>query len=154
MLTRASSAWLRSLRSYVLFLILFNFLWEILQLPLYTIWTHKNYQEIVYAVLHCTVGDAIIGTFSLVLSLLFAGAETWPYSRFREVAISTIMLGVGYTVFSEWHNTTVTHSWTYTSAMPTLWGIGLAPVAQWIAVPGFSFWWVDRRNRDQNCITR
>ena len=145
MFTRASSVWSRSLRSYVFFLILFNILWEFLQLPLYTIWTHETYQEIVYMVLHCTAGDAMIGTLSLVLSLIFAGTETWPYGRFREVAISTILLGVGYTVVSEWHNTTVTYSWAYTSAMPTFFGIGLAPIAQWIVIPSFSFWWIRRR---------
>ena len=145
MITRTSSAWLRSLRSYVCSLILFNILWEILQLPLYTIWAHENYQKIVYVVLHCTAGDAMIGALSLVLSLLFVGTETWPYGRFREVVISTILLGVGYTVFSEWHNTTVTHNWAYTSAMPTFFGIGLAPIAQWIVIPGFSFWQTHRR---------
>ncbi len=146
MFSRASSAWLRSLKSYLFFLILFNVLWEILQLPLYTIWAHENYQEIVYAVLHCTAGDAMIGTFCIVLSLLFVGTENWPYGRFREVAISTILIGVGYTVFSEWRNTTVTHSWAYTSAMPTILGIGLAPVAQWIVIPSLAFWWAHRRS--------
>jgi hypothetical protein len=31
--------------------------------------------------------------------------------------------------------------------MPTLLGIGLAPMAQWLVIPGAVFWWLHRRLR-------
>lgn len=145
MLAEASPAWLHALRSYLLSVTLLHAGWEILQLPLYTIWSSGNGRDIIFAVLHCTAGDAMIATFSLVLSLLVGGAEEWPYSRFNAIALLATLFGVGYTVYSEWHNTTVTQSWSYTSAMPTIFGIGLAPVAQWIVIPVVVFWRLHRR---------
>ncbi|MDO9236468.1 MAG: hypothetical protein Q7U28_10630, partial [Aquabacterium sp.] len=56
-----------------------------------------------------------------------------------------ILNGIGYTVYSEWHNTTVTLNWAYSTAMPRIFGIGLSPVAQWLVIPSFVFWWIHRR---------
>lgn len=140
-----SPAWLGTLRTYVVLVTLLNLCWEILQLPLYTIWSTGSHRDIVFALLHCTAGDVLIAVCSLVFSLLMAGRQEWPDSRFKTIALITIQLGLGYTVYSEWHNTTVTQSWAYSAAMPRLFGIGLAPVAQWLFVPGFVFWWIYRR---------
>lgn len=145
MYARPSTMWLGTLRQYLLLVTLLNFVWEVLQLPLYTIWSDGDVPSIAVAVLHCTVGDALIAGFCLVLSLLLAGNEEWPFSRFKAVVFITILMGFGYTVFSEWRNTTVTHNWAYTTAMPTLLGIGLAPMAQWLVIPGIVFWWLHRR---------
>lgn len=50
-----------------------------------------------------------------------------------------MLFGAGYTIFSEWMNTTVLRSWTYSSAMPTIdlggFEIGLSPLAQWVVIP-------------------
>jgi hypothetical protein len=47
--------------------------------------------------------------------------------------------GVGYTIFSEWANTSVRQGWQYSALMPTLKlgsvVIGLSPLAQWIVLP-------------------
>jgi hypothetical protein len=134
------TSWLRTLRQYVLSVTLLNFLWEILQLPLYTLWSSKNNRDILFAVLHCTAGDLMIAVLCLMLSLLLAGSPEWPYHRFKAVALSTILFGVGYTIYSEWHNITVTHAWAYAAEMPVLFGIGLAPLAQWIVIPSVIFW--------------
>ena len=147
MYARTSPMWLGTLRQYLLLVTLLNSVWEVLQLPLYTIWSDGDVASIAVAVLHCTVGDALIAGSCLVLSLLLAGNEEWPYSRFKVIVLITILMGFGYTGYSEWRNTTVTHNWAYTSAMPTLLGIGLAPMAQWLVVPGVVFWWLLRRLR-------
>ena len=59
-----------------------------------------------------------------------------PDGSFR-VGVTTLSVGVGYTIFSEYFNTVVRRSWIYTELMPTLpwFGTGLAPLAQWIVVP-------------------
>ena len=63
------------------------------------------------------------------------------------MSFAAIVLGIGYTIFSEWLNVEVRRSWAYSSAMPVLpWlGTGLAPVLQWIFVPGFGFAMAARR---------
>ena len=66
------------------------------------------------------------------------GEANWPEAGFARVAVTATGLGVAaYTVVSEWLNTSVTQSWAYTKAMPTLppLGTGLAPLLQWLLLP-------------------
>lgn len=116
-----------------------NLAWEILQLPLYTLWQKSTPSALAFAVVHCTAGDVLIAFFALLVALALARASDWPATRFWRVAVITCALGLGYTVFSEWNNTVVTRSWEYTSYMPQLWGIGLSPIAQWVIIPGLIF---------------
>lgn len=116
-----------------------NLGWEILQLPLYTLWSESTLSAIGFAVVHCTVGDVLIAGLSLTAALILVGSKHWPHARFLSVALLTVTFGVSYTVFSEWNNTVVTRNWTYSSLMPTLWGVGLSPIAQWIVIPGAIF---------------
>lgn len=51
--------WPQSLRRYLCVSIVANLVWEILQLPLYTLWATGTRREQAFAVLHCTIGDAI-----------------------------------------------------------------------------------------------
>lgn len=145
MTERASPKWLRMLRHYLLFVTVLNLGWEILQLPLYTIWFTGSASSIAFAVLHCSAADALIAALSLTLSLLLFGREDWPHERFGTVALVAVLFGVGYSIYSEWHNTVATQTWAYSLAMPRLFGIGLAPLAQWLLIPGFALWRVQRR---------
>ena len=123
-----------------------NLLWEIAHVPLYTLWVTGSPGEIAFAVLHCTVGDVMIAGICLLLSLGAFGITSWPSERFCEVAVSTILLTLGYTVFSEWLNTQVRETWAYRDAMPRLPGLGtgLTPILQWIVVPVLAFQWAKR----------
>ncbi len=51
--------------------------------------------------------------------------------------IGFIMVGVAYTVFSEWANIQIFKSWSYNESMPMIpWTeVGLTPVLQWIVIP-------------------
>lgn len=133
-------SWLAVMKRYLIWTSLLIFIWEVLQLPLYTIWEESSGRDIAFAVLHCTVGDAMITTISLVASVILVGKMEWPNRRYRAIALTTIFFGLAYTIYSEWTNTIVTSSWAYAAAMPQIWGIGLSPIAQWIVVPSFAFW--------------
>jgi hypothetical protein len=113
-----------------------SLVWEILQMPLYTIWRTESSGRIAFAILHCTVGDVLIGAASLFATLAIAG-RGWPApSRLRVLVIATAF-GVAYTVFSEWLNVSVRGTWAYEPYMPTLpvLGTGLSPLLQWIILP-------------------
>ena len=45
---------------YLTVVALGNLAWEIMQLPLYTIWASGTWRELVFAVVHCTLGDVLI----------------------------------------------------------------------------------------------
>jgi hypothetical protein len=52
----------------------------------------------------------------------------WPIFGGR-MALAAVLLGLGYTVFSEWLNARIRQSWSYTEAMPVIppLGTGLPP---------------------------
>ena len=52
-------------RRYLLLSIGLHLLWEIGQLPLYTIWSTDPLARQAFAVFHCTLGDAMIAGLSL-----------------------------------------------------------------------------------------
>jgi hypothetical protein len=63
------------------------------------------------------------------------------------VMLAATILGLGYTVYSEWLNVNVRETWAYTAWMPRIppLGTGLSPLLQWIVVPGLAFFIVWRR---------
>jgi len=117
-----------------------HLVWETVQLPLYTLWWTDTKSEIVRALLHCTAGDALITAAALTLALLFGRLAEWPPFGVRMMA-TTILLGMAYTMFSEWLNVEIRRSWAYTENMPILpfLGVGLAPMLQWLVAPGIAF---------------
>jgi hypothetical protein len=140
--------WLWILRSYLLFVFAANLTWEILQLPLYSIWVESTLGEIVFAVIHCTAGDLLIALSCLSVALIILGSNTWSAKHYRHVAALAIILGIAYTIFSEWLNTVVRESWAYSELMPVLplFGTGLSPLLQWIVIPVAGLWWARRTN--------
>jgi hypothetical protein len=137
----ALGRWLPALRRYLAITAAGHLLWEALQVPLYTIWSEGTATSIAFAVVHCTGGDLVIATASLVGALVIAGSARWPSKRFRAVALLTLAFGLAYTVYSEWLNVSVRGLWAYSPRMPRLppFGTGLSPVLQWIAVPSAAF---------------
>jgi hypothetical protein len=109
-------------------------LWEVAQLPLYTLWVDPNHQRVVLYVLHCVGGDVLIATalFLFVATLLRDFA--WPARRPWLGGTIVVVVGLIYTGFSEWYNVYQTQAWRYTEAMPLVFGVGLTPLLQWIAV--------------------
>lgn len=143
---RCPPAWSFLLRRYLPRLALLSLAWEIVQLPLYTIWATGSPGWIAFAVLHCTAGDVLIGTAALILALLLTRAgepAEWPMWR---IGAGTAMLAVAYTVLSERLNIAA-GNWAYSDWMPILpWvEVGLSPLLQWLLVPLAALGWAYRR---------
>jgi hypothetical protein len=126
-----------------------HFLWEAVQLPLYTLWRTGTPREIALALFHCTGGDILITTATFAAAAALAQHLRWPAFSWRMV-FTTIVLGAAYTIFSEWLNVEIRRSWSYTAAMPVLpWlGTGLAPLLQWLVVPGMALVIIGRQYRN------
>jgi hypothetical protein len=142
-------SWLDSARIYLSVLLPGHLIWEIAQLPLYTLWYDSTWTQIAFAVAHCTAGDLLIGMSALALAVIVGGNRDWPQQRFTRVALLTVAIGLLYTLYSEWLNVEVRGAWAYAEAMPRLpWlGTGLAPLAQWLVIPALGFWQVARQPR-------
>ena len=138
---RLQNEWHGALRTYFGITTLAHSVWEILQLPLYSIWSTGTSREIMFAVVHCTAGDLMISALSLIAALVLFGRQSWPEERFFPVALATLFFGIGYTIYSEWSNTVVLKTWAYSELMPRLpvLGTGLSPLIQWLIVPILGF---------------
>ncbi|MCM0018556.1 MAG: hypothetical protein NBV67_01040 [Tagaea sp.] len=134
-----SGAWLTFLRRYLAFVAAANLAWEMAHLPLYTIWSEGSAREITVAVVHCTIGDVLIATASLIGALLFFGGTDWPTERaaLGRVMAAATFAGIGYTIYSEWLNIVVRKSWAYSTWMPIVPIVetGLSPLLQWVVIP-------------------
>ena len=132
-----------ALALYVVLSVVGHLLWEIAQLPLYTLWWTASRAELTFAVLHCTGGDVLIAMNALFASIVLLRAWRWPRINALQVAALAVPLGIAYTAFSEWLNVYVRQSWAYDPAMPTVpilgYQIGGSPLAQWFIVPAAVF---------------
>ena len=133
-------AWRVSLQRFFLVIAVGNLVWESAQVPLYTLWKTDTASKIIYAVLHCTVGDVLIAGASLIGSLLLLGTAKWPLAHFLRVAAATVTSGFVITTYIE-HLSIARGTWAYSGRMPLLPGtsIGLSPLAQWIVIPVLAF---------------
>jgi hypothetical protein len=115
-----------------------NLVWEVAQLPLYTIFSTGTPKEIAFALAHCTAGDVLIAISSFVLGLVATRRPDWPVSRSLLGGTVATFFGLAYTAISEWQNVYQAANWSYAPAMPLLFGIGLAPLLQWTVIPALS----------------
>jgi hypothetical protein len=111
-----------------------NAAWEFLQSPLYS----DHDRELGYLLrtrLHCAGGDTLILLFAFGVTSLIFRSRQWLRDGRRWPTVLFVALGFAYTVWSEWFNTQVALSWQYAESMPRVFGIGLTPLAQWLAIP-------------------
>ena len=131
-------AWTYIGQRYLPWLAGLNLAWEALQIPLYTIWTEASAGSIAFAIFHCTLGDVLIGSASLALALILGREGPLARWHWRRIVGAMLILGPGYTVFSEWLNTTL-FRWSYSEMMPTITlagvTLGVSPLLQWLVVP-------------------
>jgi hypothetical protein len=114
--------------------LLLNAIWEFAQSPLYGD-ASRGLRYLLWTRLHCTVGDVLIVLVCFWITSLLFRNRFWVREKRRAPTVVFLALGVAYTVWSEWFHTQVAQSWEYAPAMPRLFGIGIAPILQWIAVP-------------------
>lgn len=140
-MTADTAAWLAALRRYALITAGGHALWEVVQLPLYTIWHQGTAAQIGFAAVHCWGGDLLIAA-AVLLAALLAFGRGWPddATAARNVTVTTLALGFAYTVFSEWLNVNIRQAWAYSDWMPVLppLGTGLSPLLQWVVVPSLA----------------
>ena len=130
--------------AYSLIIAAANLIWEIAHAPLYTIWIDGTRAEIAFAIAHCTFGDVLIAGSSLSIAWLIAGRRGWPDRHYWRVAGLSLLIGLTYTVFSEWLNISIRESWAYRETMPTIGPLntGLSPLLQWLIIPSLTFAWL------------
>ena len=84
----------------------------------------------------------MIAGLSLLVALAVFARMTWPSTGVLRVYVASLTLGVVYTIYSEWLNTSVRGSWAYSGRMPVVpvIGTGLTPLLQWFVIPTVALW--------------
>jgi len=112
-----------------------NLVWEISHVRLYTIWMEADGLRIAWAVIHCSLGDVVIALATFALAGIVLWRADWPASRPWAGGVIAVIGAMVITAWSEWYNVYRTGAWSYTSDMPTIYGVGLSPLLQWLIIP-------------------
>lgn len=130
-----------------LFALLLNFVWEAFQCPfLFVGMGQLAHASGVQMCLQATIGD-----MNIMLAAFWMTAFASPRRRSWLVQPRSwerglfIALGVAITIAYELLATRVWGRWAYSDSMPVLFGVGLAPVAQWLVIPPIVLWLARRR---------
>ena len=115
--------------------LVFHLAWETTHVRLYTLWSDPDRWYVWRSVLHCTLGDVVIGTTAFGFASWFLARVDWPIHRPRVGTAIVIAIGTVFTVWSEWNNVYRLQLWDYAPAMPTIFGIGVSPLLQWVVLP-------------------
>ena len=126
---------MRPMVRWTLLSALLNLVWEVGQVPLYTLWTERDAKGIALAIAHCTLGDMLVAGGTFLVAAVVTRSWNWSRSRPGMGAAIAIPTGIAYTAFSEWWNVSVVRAWAYAESMPQVFGIGLSPLLQWLVVP-------------------
>ncbi len=127
-----------------LFAFLLNFIREMVQAPFYLGHATLPYRVMVGGCARATLGD--IGILLLSYSVV-AGVRgrLWLVHRAVGPIVAYMGLGVAATIVIEGVSVNLLARWTYAPAMPTVAGIGMLPVLQWVVLPP-SVLWLARRH--------
>lgn len=126
---------LRRLTTWMTLAFFLHLAWEVAHLSLYTLATDGDRVRIALYVVHCTLGDVLIATATFLAPALAWRRLDWY--RAQPLAGGAVMIGLAlsYTAASEWFNVYYRSAWAYAPSMPTIGGIGITPLLQWIVVP-------------------
>ena len=119
-------------------------LWEFLQSPFYTDTFEASWGAIVFNRLHCAGGDVLILLAAFWLVSLRWGRRWMDAGGWTPVG-AFLVIGTAYTTYSEHFNVYLVERWAYSPWMPTVGGIGLVPLLQWVVVPVLSVLYIRRR---------
>lgn len=124
-----------------------QFVWEMFQAKWFVGMSDLPFWEATYVCSRATLGDLVITAIAFGAAAAAARRLEWPLTRQlipSLVFLSTgLLITVGFEVFA-----LKSGRWSYEPDMPTLFGIGALPLAQWIVIPLLEiplFRWLWRR---------
>lgn len=112
-----------------------NLVWEIGHISLYTLWREAAPLVIAWSIFHCTIGDVMIALAVFAFAAIVFRSVDWPTSHPWFGGALVVVAALVFTAQSEWYNVYRSDAWGYTSNMPTIFGIGLSPLLQWLILP-------------------
>lgn len=125
-----------------LFALLLHFVWEMLQFPLFIGMSAAPHGEATRACLIATLGDAAIILIGYGCAAAVTRSRLWALRPGTAGIAVYLAVGLALALLAEYIAVRVLARWSYAPAMPTVLGIGLAPLLQWVVVPPLILWLV------------
>lgn len=144
----AALTWLPEF-NVVVFALLLNFPWEILQAPLFDGMANAQHRQAIGTCSLAAVGDAIITLAAYWIVSACAVDRRWIVApRAAQIALflaagAAVTVGIERLVLEGlW-----IQEWRYATSMPVLpgVGVGLSPVLQWLLLPPLVIWFARRQ---------
>ena len=136
------------------FALMLNFPWEVLQAPLFAGMADAPFVEVITGCSQSSLGDVVIMLLAYWTVAIAARSRRWILAPAGSQLALFIAIGVSITAVMEWLATSGrwVQSWAYSPSMPVVpgFGIGLAPLAQWVFVPLLVVWFVRRQLADRD----
>lgn len=112
-----------------------HFLWEVVHSRWYVTMEGLSLWVTIVVWVRASLGDVVITVIAFASAAAATRAAEWPLGR-RVVAGSAVFVatGLAITVVSEVFAVR-TGRWIYSDTMPTIAGVGLSPLLQWIVLP-------------------
>jgi hypothetical protein len=127
------------------FAFLLNFVWEFLQMPLFTAPpANMPHWDIVKIYAFATVADGFIMLIAYWTASAFARSRYWFVAAERGHVLIFLITGLAITSAIELIATEM-GVWTYSPLMPVLFGVGLSPFLQWVIPPLITLWFTRRQ---------
>ena len=133
-----------------LFSFLLHFVWEMLQVPLFSGVAEMSHWGGVMFCLSATIGDVGIALGAFWTTALVAGSRQWVLRPSTYEVTVFVLAGLIATVALEYYHTNISLRWSYSELMPLVppVGTGLSPLLQWIIVPALVIWLASRHLRN------
>jgi len=112
-----------------------NFAWEMAQMHLYQWSAGLSFVDGLRVCLRASLGDVVLTLIAYGSVWTYRRSGTWLESaHYVDVAVF-VATGLVLTGCAEWLSVRVLGRWSYDARMPLIFGIGIAPLAQWVVVP-------------------
>jgi hypothetical protein len=136
--------WWQPWAALALFSFALHFVWEMLQVPLYRTMSDLPHWVGIWKCTRASIGDVALTVAAYALVAVVRRSHAWIEApRARDVMW---YLGTAFALLAalELLSVHVWRRWSYADGMPTVLGIGIIPLLQWIAVPALTLWLVRR----------
>lgn len=112
-----------------------NFGWELMQSRWFASLQEMSFWRAAFMCTRATFGDLFITAIAFGVAALLGKGLSWPTGRHVVIAtMAFVAVGIaitaGYEVFA-----LSSGRWRYDETMPTLFGIGVLPLLQWLLLP-------------------
>ena len=122
------------------FAALVHFAWEMLQVPYFRDMPTAPHWQAVRTCAVATVGDVVLTLVAYGAVAAVAGSRVWLGRPGAVRMAGYLLVGIVVTASAEYLSVHVLGRWAYRPGAPTVLGLGLTPLLQWILLPPLTLW--------------